>query len=65
MIDFYFDGLLFQQALPTILSLLIDAMTVLVSSCTTESTYSKTKLIKTVAHNKTMCPIIDLVIYHY
>jgi hypothetical protein len=51
MIDLYFEVLPLQQAFPTILSLLIDAMTIPVSSTITERTYSKMKLIKTVARN--------------
>ncbi|CAM4819981.1 unnamed protein product [Rotaria magnacalcarata] len=51
MIDLYFEVLPFEQAFPSILSLLIGAMTIPVSSTTTERTFSKMKLIKTVARN--------------
>jgi hypothetical protein len=51
MIDLYFEVLPFRQAFPTIQSLLISAMTIPVSSTTTERSFSKMKLIKTVARN--------------
>ena len=51
MIDLYFEVLPYKQAFPTILSLLIGAMTIPVSSTTTERTFSKMKLIKTVARD--------------
>jgi hypothetical protein len=51
MIDLYFEVLPFQQAFPSILSLLIGAMTIPVSSTTTERIFSKMKLIKTAARN--------------
>lgn len=51
MIDLYFEILPLQQAFPTILSLLVGALTIPVSSTTTERTFSKMKLIKTVARN--------------
>ncbi len=51
MIDLYVEVLPFQQAFPSILSLLIGAMTIPVSSTTTKRPFSKTKLIKTVARN--------------
>ena len=41
MIDLYFEVLPFEQAFPSILSLLIGAMTITVSSTTTEKTFSK------------------------
>lgn len=51
MIDLYCEVLPLKQAFPSILSLLIGAMTIPVSSTTTESTFSKMKLIKTAARN--------------
>ena len=51
MIDLYFEVLPFQQAFPSMLSLLISTMTIPVSSTTIERTSSKMKLIKTVARN--------------
>ena len=51
MIDLYFEVLPLKQAFPCILSLLIGAMTIPVSSTTTERTFSKLKHIKTVARN--------------
>ncbi|CAF4696598.1 unnamed protein product [Rotaria socialis] len=51
MIDLYFEILPFGQAFPRILSLLIGAMAIPVSSTTTERASSKMKLIKTVARN--------------
>ena len=51
MIDLYFEVLPFQQAFPSMLSLLIGTMTIPVSSTTIERTSSKMKLIKTVARN--------------
>jgi hypothetical protein len=51
IIDLYFEVLPLKQAFPSILSLLIAAMTIPVSSTTTERTFSKTKLIKTAARN--------------
>ena len=63
MIDLYFEVFPFQQAFPSILSLLIGTMTIPVSSTTTERTFSKRKLIKTVARNS--MSTTDLLIYHY
>ncbi len=51
IIDLYFEVLPLKQAFPSILSLLIAAMTIPVSSTTTERTFSKMKLIKTAARN--------------
>ncbi|CAF2098480.1 unnamed protein product [Rotaria magnacalcarata] len=51
MIDLYFEVLPFEQAFSSILSLLIGAMAIPVSYTTTERTFSKMKLIKTVARN--------------
>ena len=51
MIDIYFEAFPLQQVFPSILSLLIGAMTIPVSSNATERTFSKTKFIKTIAHN--------------
>ena len=51
IIALYFELLPFEKAFPTILSLLIGAMTIPVSSTTTERTFSKMKLIKTAARN--------------
>ena len=51
IIDLYFETLPFQQAFPTIISLLTGAITLSVSSTTTERTFSKMKLIKTTARN--------------
>ena len=41
MVDLYFEVFPFQQACPSILSLLIGTMTIPVSSTTTEKTFSK------------------------
>ncbi|CAF1921618.1 unnamed protein product [Rotaria magnacalcarata] len=51
MIDLYFEVLPFEQTFSSILSLLIGAMAIPVSYTTTERTFSKMKLIKTVARN--------------
>ena len=51
MIDLYFEVLPLKQAFLCILSLLIGAMTIPVSSTATERTFSKMKHIKTVARN--------------
>ncbi|CAF3465652.1 unnamed protein product, partial [Rotaria sp. Silwood2] len=51
MINLYFEILPLKQAFPCMLSLLIGAMTISVSSTTTERTFSKMKHIKTVARN--------------
>ena len=51
MIDLYFEVLPFKQAFPSILPLLIGALTIPVSSTTTKRTFSKMKLIKTIARN--------------
>jgi hypothetical protein len=51
IVDLYFEILPLQQAFPTIVLLLIGAMTIPVSSTTTERTFSKMKLIKTSARN--------------
>ena len=51
MIDFYLQVLPFEQAFPCLLSLLIAALTIPVSSTTTERTFSKMKYIKTAARN--------------
>jgi hypothetical protein len=51
IIDLYFEVLPLKQAFPCILSLIIGAMTIPVSSTTTERTFSKMKLIKTAARN--------------
>ncbi|CAF3472113.1 unnamed protein product [Rotaria socialis] len=51
IVDLYFEVLPLQQAFPTIIHLLIGAMTIPVSSTTTERTFSKMKLIKTSARN--------------
>ena len=47
IIDLYFVTLPFPQAFPIIISLLTGAITLPVSSTTTERTFSKMKLIKT------------------
>ena len=60
MIDLYLEVLPLKQAFPSILSLLIGAMTIPVSSTTTERTFSKMKLL-----HETVCPTIDSVIYQY
>jgi hypothetical protein len=51
IVDLYFEILPLQQAFPTIALLLIGAMTIPISSTTTERTFSKMKLIKTSARN--------------
>jgi len=51
IVDLYFEILPLQQAFPTIVLLLIGAMTIPVSSIPTERTFSKMKLIKTSARN--------------
>ena len=51
MIDFYLQVLPFEQAFSCLLSLLIAALTIPVSSTTTERTFSKMKYIKTAARN--------------
>jgi len=51
IVDLYFEVLPLQRAFPTIISLFIGAMTIPVSSTTTERTFSKMKLIKTSARN--------------
>ena len=50
VLDLYLEALTLKQAFPTFISLLIGAMTIPLSSTTTE-TFSKMKLIKTVARN--------------
>ena len=47
----HFETFPFQQAFPTIISLLTGAITLPVSSTTTERTFSKMKLIQTTARN--------------
>ncbi|CAF1939544.1 unnamed protein product [Rotaria magnacalcarata] len=49
--DLFFETLPFQQAFPNIIRLTICSMTIPVSSTTTERTFSKMKLIKTIARN--------------
>lgn len=51
MLDLYLEVLPFKQTFPCLLSLLIGAMTIPVSSTTTERTFSKMKCIKTVSRN--------------
>lgn len=51
IVDLYFALLPFKQAIPTLSSLLVVALTIPVSSTTTERTFSKLKLIKTAARN--------------
>ena len=51
IIDLYFETLPFQQAFPTIISLLTGAITLPVSSTITERTFTRMKLIKTTACN--------------
>lgn len=51
IVDLYLELLPLQQAFPAFISLLILAMTIPVSSTTTERTFSKMKLIKTSARN--------------
>lgn len=51
IIDLYFKILPLKEAFPTMLSLIISAMTIPVSSTTCERTFSKMKLIKTTARN--------------
>lgn len=51
IIELYLVLLPFKQAIPTLFSLVIIALTVPVSSTTTERTFSKLKLIKTAARN--------------
>jgi hypothetical protein len=63
MIDLYFEVLPLKQTFPSTLSPLIRAMTIPVSSTTTERTFSKMKLIKLL--HVTVCPTTDSVIYHY
>ncbi|CAF3612443.1 unnamed protein product [Rotaria socialis] len=49
--DLFFETLPFQQAFPNILRLVICSMMIPLSSTTTERTFSKMKLIKTIARN--------------
>ena len=51
MVDLYLELLPLRRALSTILTLIVGAMTIPVSSATTERTLSKLKLIKTSARN--------------
>jgi len=51
IVDFYFELLPLKQAFPTIISLIIAAMTISVSSTTCERTFRKMKLIKTTTCN--------------
>ena len=51
IVDLYFEILPFAQAFSTILTMIIGAMTIPVSFCTTERSFSKMKLIKTSARN--------------
>jgi len=51
IVDLYLELLSLQQAFPAFISILIVAMTIPVSSTTTERTFSKMKLIKTSARN--------------
>jgi hypothetical protein len=51
IVDLYFEVLPFKQAFPTIISLIVGALTIPVSSTTTERTFSKMKYIKTTARN--------------
>ena len=51
MVDLYLELLPLRRALSTIVRLIVGAMTIPVSSVTTERTFSKLKLIKTSASN--------------
>jgi hypothetical protein len=51
IVDLYFELLPSKQAFPTIISLIIAAMTIPVSSTTCERTFRKMKLIKTTTCN--------------
>lgn len=51
IVELYFEVLPFKQAFPTIVSLMIGALTIPVSSTTTERTFSKMKYIKNAARN--------------
>ncbi|CAF3872350.1 unnamed protein product [Rotaria sp. Silwood2] len=51
IVDLYYQLLPLKQAFPTIISLIIIAMTIPVSSTTCERTFSKMKLIKTTTRN--------------
>ncbi|CAF1035837.1 unnamed protein product [Adineta ricciae] len=51
IVDLYFEVLPYKQAFPTVISLLVGALTIPVSSATTERTFSKMKFIKTAARN--------------
>ena len=51
MVDLYLELLPLRRALSTIVRLIVGAMTIPVSSATTERTFSKLKLIKTSAWN--------------
>ena len=51
MVDLYLELLPLKQVFASFISLLIGAMTIPVSSTTIESTFSRMKLIKTVARN--------------
>ena len=51
IVDLYFEILPFAQAFRRILMMIIGMMTTPVSSCTTEISVSKVRLIKTIARN--------------
>lgn len=51
IVELYFEILPFKQAFPTFISLTTGALTIPVSSATTERTFSKMKYIKTTARN--------------
>ena len=51
MVGLYLELLPSRRAFPTIVTLIVGAMTIPVSSITTERTFSKLKLIKTSARN--------------
>ncbi|CAF2201679.1 unnamed protein product [Rotaria magnacalcarata] len=51
IVDLYHQVLPLKQAFPTIMSLIIIAMTIPISSTTRERTFSKMKLIKTTTRN--------------
>ncbi|CAF3976119.1 unnamed protein product [Rotaria sp. Silwood2] len=59
VIDLYYETLPFHQAFPTTLLLLTGAITLPVSSTTTERTFSKMKLIKTTARNRKPLLVVD------
>ncbi|CAF4089460.1 unnamed protein product [Adineta steineri] len=51
IVELYFEIVQFKQAFPTFTSLIVGALTIPVSSTTTERTFSKMKYIKTAARN--------------